>query len=791
MKKIDIKSMETLEFPKIINQLSKFTVSDLGRQKVRNILPSNSRSEVIRLLEETDDAVQLLRLKGGIPLGIFHDVRPQLKRMEIGALSSGLEIIQIGHLLKGAREIQKFFADVKDEQIILNQLYELSDRIISLKSIERHIFSALSDSGEVLDDASPKLKSIRTSIRQTEGNVRDKLNSIIRGSQAKYLTDTIITMRNDRYVIPVKAENRSTFGGVVHGQSSTGQTLYIEPQSVLDLNNRLKRLQSEEKHEIERILLELSSEIVGYADEIINNLEILTEFDVLQAKARYAREIKATRPQVHSDNFIKLFNARHPLIPEEEVVANDISLGNLYKTVVVTGPNTGGKTVILKTLGLMQLMGQAGLYIPVDEGSTIGVFNHILSDIGDEQSIEQSLSTFSSHLTTIVSIFEVLDENSLVLMDELGAGTDPQEGAALAIAILDKIGAIGSFVMITSHYPELKLYGYNRPGTMNASMEFNIDTLEPTYKFKMGIPGRSNAFEIAKRLGLEDDIIDVARSLMSSESQSIDEMIRDLDVKQKEAEQLSRNLRRKLLEAEKVHEELSEAFETYQKEKEHLKKKAQEEANEIVEKTRKEADKIISDLRQKQLEISQGPAIKEHEFIEAQTQISALRQEEEQLKQNKILQREKEKQVLKEGQTVTVHSLGQTGTLVEKVDDDWIVQMGMLKMRLPEKDLTISQEEQEKEKAAPRATYYGSSSSVRPEVDLRGERVESALSKLDQYLDQALLANYKKVTIIHGHGTGAVRTAVQAALRKHPRVQKFEMAPANQGGAGATIVTFK
>lgn len=786
MKQIDFKSMETLEYAKIIGQLGEFTVSELGRNVVKDILPSKSTQEVERMLEETDDAVKLLRLKGGIPLGSFADLQPHMKRMEIGAVLSGQELIQIGQLIKGAREIYDFFVDIKEEEIELNQLYTITDQIVVLSQLERKIYATLTEGGSVLDDASSKLRSLRTSMRQTEGNVREKLNSIVRGSHAKYLTDSIITMRNDRYVIPVKADSRGVFGGVVHDQSSSGQTLFVEPQSVLDLNNRLKRLQSEEKYEIERILSELSTEIVPYIDEILNNLNVMVEMDVLQAKAFYARDLKAKRPTVHSENHIELFGARHPLIPEDEIVANDISLGGSYKTVVVTGPNTGGKTVILKTLGLLQLMAQSGMYLPTEIESTVGVFNHVLSDIGDEQSIEQSLSTFSSHLTTIVSILEEIDEDSLVLFDELGAGTDPQEGAALAISILDTIGAIGSFAMITSHYPELKLYGYNRPSTMNASMEFDIDSLEPTYKFKLGIPGRSNAFEIARRLGMKDEIIDTARSLMSSESQSVDEMIQDLDDKQKEAEQTSKSLRKRLLEAQRLHSELSAEFKAYQDEKEDLKQKAQAEANAIVEETKRKADNIIEDIRQKQLESGSSQGIKEHEFIDAQSQLSDLKQE-EQLKKNKVLKREKEKKILKEGQAVIVHSLGQHGTLVEKMDDEWVVQMGMLKMKLPEDDLSIT--EQEKEQTT--TSYKGSASSVRPELDLRGERVEPALSKLDQYLDQALLANYKKVTIIHGHGTGAIRSATQDALRKHSRVSSYETAPANQGGTGATIVALK
>ena len=484
MKEIDFKSMKTLEYPKIISELGGYTVSHLGQEKIQKLLPSKDRLEVIRLLEETDDAVKLYRLKNGIPLGTFEDIRPHLKRMEIGALLSGQELIQIGQLIKGAREVYTFFVDLKEEEIELKQLYQTSDRIIVLAQLERKIYQTLSEGGSVLDDASSKLRSLRTSMRQAESNVREKLNGIVRGSQSKYLTDSIITMRNDRYVIPVKADSRGVFGGIVHDQSSSGQTVFVEPQSVLDLNNRLKQLQSEERVEIERILTELISEIVPYTDDILANLNVLIDIDVIQAKARYAKELKATRPIVTEGNYIELYGARHPLIPEDEIVANDIILGENYKTIVVTGPNTGGKTVILKTLGLLQLMGQSGLYLPTEEESTIGVFNHVLADIGDEQSIEQSLSTFSSHMTTIVSILEEIDDNSLVLFDELGAGTDPQEGAALAISILDTIGTIGSNAMITSHYPELKLYGYNRPETVNASLEFDIETLRPTYKLK-------------------------------------------------------------------------------------------------------------------------------------------------------------------------------------------------------------------------------------------------------------------------------------------------------------------
>lgn len=787
MKQIDIKSMKTLEYAKVISQLGEYTVSELGKLKVKEIKPQKSIETVERLLEETDDAVKILRLKGGIPLGSFHNIRPHVKRMELEAELSGQEIIQIGQLIKGTQEIIRFIKLLKDEEITLFHLFDKVEQLVELPHLQRRIYETLTDGGSVLDDASARLKATRTSIRQTEGNVREKLNSIVRGSQSKHLTDSIITMRNDRFVIPVKAESRGVFGGVVHDQSSSGQTIFVEPQSVLDLNNKLKRLESDEKHEVDRILSALSMEILPHAENLLNNLSVLVELDVAQAKARYARDINATRPIVSANKVIELYGARHPLIPEDEIVANDIVLGEQYKTIVVTGPNTGGKTVILKTLGLLQMMGQSGFYLPVEEESSIGVFNHILSDIGDEQSIEQSLSTFSSHLTTIVSILEEIDEDSLVLFDELGAGTDPQEGAALAISILDHIGAVGSYAVITSHYPELKLYGYNRPQTMNASMEFDIDSLKPTYKFKMGIPGRSNAFEIARRLGLNDEIIDTAKELMTSESQSVDEMIQDLNDKQKEAETYAEDLRQRLLEAQRLHSDLKQQYSDYKAEKDRLIDQAKAEANQIVEETKRKADSIIEDIRQKQTESSASAKIKEHEFIDTQSQLSDLRHEEALLKQNKVLKKQKEKKVLKVGQSVKVHSLGQQGVLVEKIDNEWVVQMGMLKMKLPENDLAVTEEEKQKQTT----TYTGSIRTVSPEVDLRGERVDAALSRLSQYLDSALLSNYQKVTIIHGHGTGAVRSAVHEALKKHSRVKKYETAPANQGGTGATIVTLK
>ncbi|WP_028274465.1 endonuclease MutS2 [Atopococcus tabaci] len=785
------KILETMEFHKVIERLASHTVSEVGKSAAFSLAPSSNYEEILRWQEETEDGVKLLRVKGGLPISRFENVRPHLKRLNIGASLNGQEIAQIGHILEVVREMQAFFDNLEEEQIELSRLYGIASEFVPLNQLAKHIRNVVDLDGRVLDDASQKLRGIRTGIKQGESRVREKLESIVRGKSAKYLTDTIITIRNDRFVIPVKQENRGHFGGVVHDQSSTGQTLFIEPQSVVELNNRLRQLQIEERHEIDRILAEVSNEIAPHTAEIQQNIDTLGKLDFINAKARYAQETDATRPLISQDNVVKMYQARHPLIDPADVVANDLLIGDEYQAVIVTGPNTGGKTVVLKTLGLLQLMGQSGLQLPVEQNSQMGIFDAIFADIGDEQSIEQSLSTFSSHMTNVVSILEQMDERSLILLDELGAGTDPQEGAALAISMLDKIGEAGSTVMVTSHYPELKAYGYNRPKTVNASMEFNVDTLSPTYRLLIGVPGRSNAFEIARRLGLDPSIIDNAKNLMSGESQSVDEMIHDLENKRKMAEMEYLEMRDYLDEAAKLHRDLKQAVQEFWDERDGLMKKAQTKANAVVEKAQEEAEKVIRDLRNKQMEIGTADGVKEHELIDARTRLANMRTEEEKLAKNKVLRKEKKKQQLQPGDDVEVLSFGQRGTLIEKAGNkQWVVQMGSLKMKLNESDLTLIAKQEEPEPKV-RTVRSGSAAHVSTELDLRGERYEAAMAQLDRYLDAALLANYPKVTIIHGVGTGAIRKGVQEALKKHPQVKTFQMAPANQGGAGATIVSFK
>lgn len=672
----------------------------------------------------------------------------------------------------------------------MKRLYDLAENFITTPALNQSIREKVDEDGLVMSDASPALKGIRTGIKRGENNVREKLDGIVRGKSAQYLSDTIITIRNDRYVIPVKQEYRSHFGGVVHDQSSTGQTLFVEPQSVVELNNRLRQLQIEERREIDRILAEISNEIAPYSKDILNNMFLLGKLDFIGAKASYAKTIAANRPFINDENEVKLLSARHPLLDPESVVANDILIGGENQAVIITGPNTGGKTIILKTLGLLQLMGQSGLQIPVAPDSQIGIFTEIFADIGDEQSIEQSLSTFSSHMTNIVSILDRMDNKSLIIFDELGAGTDPQEGAALAIAILDKVGTVGSYVMVTSHYPELKAYGYNRPQTINASMEFDVDTLSPTYRLLIGVPGRSNAFEISKRLGLSEEVIDSARQLIDGESQNLNEMITDLENRRKMAETEYLEVRYYVDEAEQLYIDLQTAVQQFYTEREELMKKARKKANSIVEEAEETADQIIKELRKKQIS-GQYEGVKEHELIDAKKQLSGLRQEEA-LAKNKVLKKAKAKQVMKPGDDVMVQSFGQKGVLMEKADKNfWVVQMGMLKMKLKESDLTLTEPEKEPNRKMITSVRSESSSHVSPQLDLRGERYENALAELDKYLDAALLANYPQVTIVHGKGTGAIRQGVTDALKKHPSIKEFHYAPPNQGGNGATIVEFK
>ena len=779
---------KVLEFSKIRTQLAEYATSEKGKQMIKELPIEVEAKAIQHKIEETTDGVELLRLKQGIPIPRLKDISFALKRLELEAGLNGRELRDILRVLTTTHEVERFFEKVEEEEIALKRVPRLVEKLESIPEVTHELEASIREDGYVLDSASPTLHGVRVGIQKTEQEIRRQMDQYLTGKNAQYLSDTIITIRNDRYVLPVKAEYKSIFGGTVHDQSATGQTLFMEPQAVVNLNNKLREYQIQEKREVERILWELSQKLMPYTSSLHQNHYVLARLDVVNAKALYAHELKATEPIIDANNYVALWQAWHPLLDREKAVANDIILGEEYQAIVITGPNTGGKTILLKTVGVIQLMAQMGLYIPAGENSRVGVFTEIFADIGDEQSIEQNLSTFSSHMSNIVSILKQINDKSLLLIDEIGSGTDPQEGSSLAIAILDYIASKQSYVIASTHYPELKAYGYDRPKTINASMEFDGDTLQPTYQLLLGVPGRSNAFDISKRLGLPSVIIDQARGLLSEEDQDLNAMISDLEQKRRRAQRDADKMRHQLELSTQLLADLQRETEQFQANKARLLEEAKERANTLIEQSQDDADKILSEIRELQLRSKQS-TVKEHEMIEKKTALKDLKHEQA-LKKNKVLRKEKAKKALQVGQSVEVLSFGQRGTLVEKVNDkEWVVQMGIIKMKIAVEDLSPIAEAQEAKQQV--IVKSARSSHVSSELDLRGKRYEEAMKDLELYLDAAILANYPRVTIIHGRGTGAIQQGVHKVLRSHRSVASFEFAPMNTGGNGATIVTFK
>ena len=779
---------KVLEFSKIRTQLAEYATSEKGKQMIKELPIEVDAKAIQHKIEETTDGVELLRLKQGIPIPRLKDISFALKRLELEAGLNGRELSDILRVLTTTHEVERFFEKVEEEEIALKRVPRLVEKLESIPEVTSELEASIREDGYVLDSASPTLHGVRVGIQKTEQDIRRQMDQYLTGKNSQYLSDTIITIRNDRYVLPVKAEYKSVFVGTVHDQSSTGQTLFMEPQAVVNLNNKLREYQIQEKREVERILWELSQKLMPYTNSLHQNHYVLARLDVVNAKALYAHELRATEPIIDANNYVALWQAWHPLLEREKAVANDIILGEEYQAIVITGPNTGGKTILLKTVGVIQLMAQMGLYIPAGENSRVGVFTEIFADIGDEQSIEQNLSTFSSHMSNIVSILKQINDKSLLLIDEIGSGTDPQEGSSLAIAILDYIASKQSYVIASTHYPELKAYGYDRPKTINASMEFDGDTLQPTYQLLLGVPGRSNAFDISKRLGLPSIIIDQARGLLSEEDQDLNAMISDLEQKRRRAQRDADKMRHQLELSTQLLEDLQRETEQFQANKARLLEEAKERANTLIEQSQDDADKILSEIRELQLRSKQS-TVKEHEMIEKKTALKDLKHEQA-LKKNKVLRKEKAKKALQVGQSVEVLSFGQRGTLVEKVNDkEWVVQMGIIKMKIAVEDLSPIAEAQEAKQQV--IVKSARASHVSSELDLRGKRYEEAMKDLELYLDAAILANYPRVTIIHGRGTGAIQQGVHKVLRSHRSVSSFEFAPMNTGGNGATIVTFK
>lgn len=778
------RTLKVLEFHKIKEMLKEYAATSVGRKLADQLTPHTNIEKVQKLQDETDEALTIYRLNQAIPFANLVDVSDSVKRSAIGSVLNTTECLEIAQVLYSGRQLKNFIENLEAEIPLLTE--RVSD-ISPLHHLEKEIKLKIDEHGEVVDDASPTLKSIRQTIRTYEARVRERLQQLIR-TKSKMLSDTIVTIRNDRYVLPVKHEHRGAIGGIVHDQSSSGQTLFMEPRAIIELNNNIQQLMQKEKREIEVILRKLTSKIAQFKDDILRNLQIIAEVDFINARARIAMEMNATKPILNTDGFIALKRVRHPLIPDDEVVANDIELGRDYHAIVITGPNTGGKTVTLKTIGLCTLMAQSGLQIPAFEGSKVAVFEKIFADIGDEQSIEQSLSTFSSHMTNIVSMMEKIDETSLVLFDELGAGTDPQEGAALAMALLDEVILRKARVVATTHYPELKAYGYNRESVMNASMEFDVETLRPTYRLLIGVPGRSNAFEISDRLGLKKEIIDRAKGYLGIDSKNVENMIAALERTKKEAEKELDEAQFILEEAETLHEQLKNEWNLFLRKREQLYREAEEKAEKALEKAKEEAEMIVDEVRQ----MKDRALFKEHEWIEAKKMLEEAKPE--LTKEDDIIDDKTEMEELSVGDEIKHKTLQQTGQIIEKKNkNEYVIQIGMMKITAKRKDLIFVEKQAEdvKEEQRPITRVVTAADDVKTELDLRGERYEDAMNILEKYIDDALVRGYPRVTIIHGKGTGSLRKGVEKFIQSHPNIKNYRLGAANEGGSGVTIVEFK
>ena len=778
-------AIQILEFNKIKQTVDSLCACSLGQKRVEYLSPSIDEKQVEYSLNQSDEALKIILALGEAPLGGVTDITEAIKRAKISAMLSAQELLGISRLLYAVSQLKTFSERLNEIKVDAPIFSSQVNSLVSLNSLQTAINDCIDETGYILDSASSELRNIRRSIQSTEARIKEKLNHVVSERRNK-LTDGIVTIRNERYVVPVRAEAKNTFGGTVHDQSSSGNTYFIEPKEVVDLNNKLQEYYVEERREIERILRALTEEVKKFVDALAVNVEVLGEIDFMFAKGKYARLINGTRPKMNTKGIIRLVAARHPLIDQKVVVPNDIELGDEYTTIVITGPNTGGKTVTLKTVGLLTLMAQAGLLIPAHETSQLAIFDHVFADIGDEQSIEQSLSTFSSHMTNIVRIMERLTVNSLILFDELGAGTDPKEGASLAISILDYVKVRGARTIATSHYPELKAYAYENDDVINASVEFNIETLSPTYRLLVGVPGRSNAFEISKRLGLKEAILTTARAYVETERTEMTDLITKLEDRGLELDHEIQLLQKQNQEVEEMRLDYERKIAKFEAERERVLEEIKKEAFENIRQAKEEAEQIVADLRQakKMADLS----IKDHELTEKLT--SLKKSEAKQAEQFK--RKARNKAPLKAGDEVMVLSLNRQGELIEKTKNgDWMVQLGMMKVNIKEEDLEYLRQSVKKKDSGKGKMIHKRNTNVGIQLDLRGERYEDAMLRLDKYMDEVLLAGYQTVTIIHGHGTGALRQGVHKYLKKNKHVASFRFGGAGEGGTGATVVELK
>ena len=777
---MNTKILETLEFNKVKALFEPHLLTEQGLEQLKELAPIDKADKIRQAFAEMKEMQELFVEHPHFSISATKDIAATCKRLEMGADLNIEEFLLLKRVIFASRELKNFYDNL--ENVRLDHLANWFEKLHDFPHLQGNL-QAINEAGFIENFASEELARIRRKIHDSESQVRDVLQDLLK-QKAQMLTEGIIASRNGRQVLPVKNTYRNKIAGVVHDISASGNTVYIEPREVVKLSEEIASLRADERYEMMRILQELSERVRPHAAEIANDAWIIGHLDLIRAKVRFIQETGAVVPQVSEGQEIQLLHVRHPLV--KNAVANDVHFGKDLTAIVITGPNTGGKTIMLKTLGLTQLMAQSGLPILADKGSRVGIFEEIFADIGDEQSIEQSLSTFSSHMTNIVDILGKVNQNSLLLLDELGAGTDPQEGAALAMSILEDLRLRQVKTMATTHYPELKAYGIETAYVQNASMEFDTASLRPTYRFMQGVPGRSNAFEIAKRLGLSDVIVGDASKQINQDN-DVNRIIEQLEEQTLESRKRLENIRQVEQENLKMNRALKKLYNELNREKETELNKAREQAAEIVELALAESDDILKNLHSKS-------QLKPHEIIEAKAKLKKLAPEKVDLSKNKVLQKAKKKRATKVGDDIIVLSYGQRGTLTNQLKDGrWEAQVGLIKMTLEEKEFDLVQAQQEAPVKKKQVNVVKRAGGKGPQarLDLRGKRYEEAMEALDAFIDQALLNNMAQVDIIHGIGTGVIREGVTKYLQRNKQVKSFGYAPQNAGGSGATIVTFK
>lgn len=779
---MDKTTLKKLEFDKIQARLSELTHFEGGFDHVMKMAPSSDYQLVKQRLNETEEAMEFLRYGEPAFLDNLSLINNQVKKAQRNGMLSPYELLEIYNLLKSSRIAKKSIDANKYKQLGL-----LSSNIEDNRDLENQIAKVITEDGDIRDDATPELKSIRNQINTHKNRIREYLQSFIRSeSNQKYLQDALITERDGRYVIPVKQEFRNEIKGIIHDESASGATVFIEPISVVEHNNKIRLLQLEEKREIEKILSSLSSEVAIIADSLLHNLKVLSLLDYIFARGRLAYKQNAYRPEINNKGIIEINRGKHPLIGEDAVPLN-VELGKSFDVLVITGPNTGGKTVALKTIGLLSIMAMCGLFIPAREGSKISVFRNIYVDIGDEQSIEQSLSTFSSHMKNIISIIEKADKNSLVLMDELGAGTDPVEGASLARVILEELQSKRAKVVVTTHQSELKNYAYQTERVENACVEFDPVSLKPTYELTIGTPGQSNAFEIAARLGLRKELVNKARELVPETDREISNMIRELKESQHEYNALVRSLDEEKEFIENERRALEQEKQEFALKKEQILRKAREEASSYLKQVKAEADLAIKEL--KEVVKKQDEVIKWHEIENSRRKLRKISLPTVKVEDDNSTDRETSD--IKLGDYVFIKTINQKGYVLDIKQDELFVQTGILKINVKKSDVVVTESPEEKQIKVRNNTFLHKAKHISKEIDLRGKLAEEAIQEVDKYLEDANLVGLDSVRIIHGKGTGALRKAIRAYLKDHPYVGSFRDGMYDEGGLGVTIVEFK